>query len=389
MRIPDQAFNRLSVLKKLRAAEPVSRTELARLSGLTGGTITAIVRDLVERGLILEERRPTPHRGRPRLDLRINPEGAFVAGATMTDDARVLAEIANLKGESIHSHAVPLTQTVQPECLAEQFAAVIDQAIAQSPIARERIAQVGIGLPAMVDSRAGEIRFLETFTDLPFAFADAVERRLGIATRIDNNINLLARSEHWFGDGGVDDFTLVLLDLGLGAARYQAGQLVIGSHGAEAELGHTKIVPEGGRPCHCGGEGCLQTYASMSAIVYQASERAGRAPPPVFKLKRAFGELARAAKAGDAAIMALFDRAGRLLGRAIANHINMQDPRRIVLVAQSREFTELVSDAFFDALERDTLPLFRDRGRVTFKQLQETGFARGAAALVLEQLYLA
>jgi predicted NBD/HSP70 family sugar kinase len=390
MRMSDQAFNRLSVLKKLRAAEPVSRTDLAELSGLNGGTITAIVRDLVDRGLVLEERLSASGRGRPRVNLRINPEGALVAGATMTADGRLIAEIVDLRGQAVAPALVaPYVPTAEPEELARQFVRIIAEAIAASFIAPEGIAQIGIGVPAIVDSNTGVIEFFETVGGLPFPFAAAVERELGIPTRIDNNINLLARSEHWFGaDAGIDDFTLVLVDLGLGGARYQHGELLMGSHGIASEMGHTKVVPEGGRPCHCGAEGCLQAYSSMSAIVFQAAELAGEAPPRVHRLRRKFVELAELAKAGDAATMTLFERAGRYLGRAVANHINMQDPGRILLLTRSPDLIALVSKPFFEALHRDTLPVLRDLDRVTFKLMDDASYARGAAAMVLERIYL-
>lgn len=388
MRISDQMFNRLSVLRKLRAAEPVSRTDLAQLSGLNGGTITAIIRDLVERGLVVEERVASPNRGRPKINLRINPEGAFVAGATMTDDGRLLAVIADLRGQNVSSYAGKLVLTSNLDDLAKGFANVIAQAIADSPIPRESISQIGIGLPAIVDSRHGVVEFFETFEGLPFPFADAVQRQLGIPTWVDNNINILARSERWFGDAtAADDFTLVLLDLGLGAARYQAGQLLIGSHGIEAELGHTKILPEGGRPCHCGAFGCLQAYSSMSAIVYQAAELAGEEQPHYLNIRKRFADLAQRAQAGDAAIGALFNRAAHYLGRALANHVNMQDPEHIVVLTRNSDLIALISSPFFEALHRDTLPMLRDASRVTFKQIDEASFARGAAAMVLERLY--
>lgn len=388
MRMPDHVFNRVSVLKKLRAAEPVTRTELARLAGLNGGTITVIVRDLVERGLIREERQAATGRGRPKVDLRINPEGAFVVGATMTDNGRLIAEIADLRGQSVATGTNRLEITRSIADLASQFARLIDEVIGASPVPRAKIAQIGIGLPAMVNADSGVVEFFETLEGLPFAFGDAIERALAIPTRVDNNIALLARAEHWFGDGaGIDDFTLVLVDLGLGAARYQAGELVIGAHSIAAEFGHTKIVPEGGRPCHCGGEGCLQAYSSISAIVYQAAEEAGEPRPAIFELRRRFRDIVARAGAGDAALTPLFERAGRYLGRGVANHVNMQDPDRIILLTQTADLIDLISPWFFAAFERDTLPALRDRGRVTIKRIDQSSFARGAAAMVLERLY--
>lgn len=388
MRIPDQDYNRLRVLKELRAAEPVSRTDLARLSGLTGGTITAIVADLAERGLVVEERVPSAGRGRPRVNLRMNPDGAFVVGATLNTEGQLLAEIANLRGESVFAYSEALSQTASLEGLARQFSDVTTRAIADSPVGRESIAQVGIGLPAIVDSREGIVRFIEVFEGAPYLFADAVKLELGLPVRIDNNINLLTRAEHWFGDGAnTDDFTLIVLDLGMGGASYRQGQLVTGSHGVAAELGHTKIVPENGRLCHCGAHGCLQAYSSVSGIVQQACELAGDPQPAFWQMRKILQKVAARAKAGDAGIARLFQRAGSYLGTGLANHINMQDPNRIIVLAREPALIELISDSLFAALHRDTLPALRDLAKVTFKRLDEQGYARGAVAMVLEQLY--
>jgi predicted NBD/HSP70 family sugar kinase len=388
MRMPDPQFNRLTVLKKLRAAQPVSRTDLAQISGLTGGSITAIVGDLVARGLVLEERLSAAGRGRPKVNLRINPDGAFVAGATLTMHGDVAVEIVNLSGESIFAYAAAVRQTSNLADLASQFVDCLNAAIAGSPIERNRISQIGIGLPAIVDNQRGIVKFLATFDPDPCPFAAIVEGEMGIPTRIDNNINLLARAEHWFGDGaGVDDFTLVLLDLGLGAATYQAGQLVIGSHGTEAELGHTKIVPADGRACHCGAFGCLETYSSISGIVGQFCDLSGQNPPSHFEIRGVLGELINRAQAGADDLREIFQRAGSYFGIGIANYINMLDPDRIIILAREPGVMDMISDPFFSALHDNTLPALRNLARVTFKQLDEQSYARGAAAMVLEQLY--
>lgn len=388
MRLSDSAFNRLSVLKSLRAAEPVSRTDLARLSGLTGGTITGIAGDLVRRGLVIEEKVPARSAGRPRVNLRINRIGAFAAAAHWSKDRRIVVQLVDLKGEQVHAERVPFKRTRSLVDLAHQFADAIAQTIASGPVAIDRITQTGIGLPAIVNSQGGTVEFLETFQDAPCAFAAIVTQQLGIPTRIDNDNNLIARAEHWFGDGaGMDDFTIVQIDLGLGAARYQAGELLLGSRGIEAELGHTKIIPENGRPCHCGGQGCLQSYSSISGIVGQHAEMTDDECPPFYKMRERCADLVRMAKSGDDIVLALFARAGAYLGTAIANHINMQDPERIVILSRETDLIELIRSPFFDALHRNTLPVLHDPSTVTFKQLSDQNYSQGAAALVLEQLY--
>jgi predicted NBD/HSP70 family sugar kinase len=126
----------------------------------------------------------------------------------------------------------------------------------------------------------------------------------------------------------------------------------------------------------------------MSAIVYQAAELAGEQAPSLPRLRGRCVELAKRAMAGDAAVLALFDRAARYLGRAVANHVNMQDPARIVVLTRSPDLIALFSDPFFEALHRDTLSVLREPDRVAFKLMDDTNYARGAAAMVLEQIYL-
>lgn len=390
MRMSDQQFNRLIVLKKLRAAQPVSRTELAGLSGLTGGTITAIIADLVRRGLIIEEKVEIGGRGRPKINLSINPHGAFVVGATLSDEGPVLIDIVDLNGVSVFSCAPRLAPTTIWDDLAGQLAAVIAKSIEASPVSKENIAQVGIGLSAIIDNRSGTALMMETFEPGPFPFAGAVAHRLGIPVHLDNSMNLLARAEHWFGDAtGVDDFTLVILDLALGGACYRDGQLVVGSRGIEAELGHTKIIAENGRLCHCGATGCLQTYCAISGIVGQYREAQGLPELHYLDLRNAFGEMVKEASKGNMLVLGIFQRAGRYLGVGIANHVNMQDPDRIVILCREPDLVSLISAPFFEALQQNILPALYDRTRFAFNELTSHSYSKGAAAMVLEQVYQA
>lgn len=389
MRMTDHEFNRLTVLKKMRASQPISRTDLAQISGLTGGTITAIVRDLVQRGLVLEDKVETGGRGRPRINLSINPQGAYALGATLTGEGPVLIDILDLNGESVYHCAATLDGTRRIDQLAQAMADVIRNAIAASTIPPDAIAKIGIGLPAIVDSRAGVVLMLETFEPGPYAFADAVAGQLGIPVRLDNSNNLLARAAHWFGDSaGMDDFTLVVLDWGLGAACYQQGQLVSGSRGIEAELGHTKIVPDNGRPCQCHGFGCLQAYSAISGIVGQHQDALGLPEPTYLGLNAAFADMVRLARAGDQLVLDIFARAGRYLGIGLANHINMQDPDLLVIMTKTPDLVDLISGPMVDALERNVLPALWDPTKLMFKDLDALTYSRGAAAMVLEEVYL-
>lgn len=386
VRITDQEHNRLQILKLLRVAEPLARTELAARSGLTGGTITAIVGDLVARGLVIEEKMPAK-RGRPRVNLRLNPDAAYVAGVQLSY-GRLIVEIVNLKGESIHSFEAPPRHTGRLADLADEMADAIEQAIAASGVARSAIVRVGIGLPAIVDSVQGLILHFETFDPGPFAFAAPIAARLGIPVTIDNDLNALAHAEHWFGtSAGLDDFTLIIVELAVGSTRYQNGRLFAGSHGIHPELGHTKIVPDG-RPCFCGGRGCLDAYASIWGIVGQAAELRGQEVPHWSVMHGALVALLAESRSGDEAITEIFRRAGTYLGIALANHVNVQDPDRITVLNPVPGFVEHIEDRIRQSLHDNTLRALRGRALLEFKPLDERLRQRGSAAMVAEQLYL-
>jgi transcriptional regulator of PTS gene len=390
MRIGDQEYNRLKVLKTLRRAEPVGRTELAGLSGLTGGTITEICGDLVERGLLLEERMPSGRRGRPRVNLRINPAGGYALGAYLNDDGRVACEIVDLTGTQcfLYVRALPAQRWDRIEPFVAAIAGIIDQAIEASPFPRAMIERVGLGLPALIDSEGGAVHWLQTFEAGPVQVAAPIAEVLQLPVTIDNNINVVARGEHWFGDHAQsDDFLLLHVALGISSARYANGQLVSGAHGLNSELGHSKIVADGGLPCDCGASGCLGAYGSLTGIVRQIATARGEALPHFPQVPEIFRGYADEAERGNAAVQAVFERAGRYLGIAMANHINGFDPGRILMMVDEAALIPRIAPAFFAAVRANTLPAIRAMPVIEIRVLEDELYRQGLAAVVLEQIF--
>jgi predicted NBD/HSP70 family sugar kinase len=388
MRINDQDYNRLRVLKTLRRAEPVARTRLAGLSGLTGSTITDIINRLISHHFILETKVSSPGPGRPRIDLCLNPRAAYVLGAYLRPDNSMVTEIVNLKGGREFSYSAHVTHPISLEDLADQLAKIVNEAIAASPIDRSDIHRIGVGLPAIVDGAAGIVYAMQYVGEGTCPVAAIMEERIGIPVTIDNETNVIARAEHWFGDSEeLDNFSLIVLDLGLSAAHYVNGFLVYGAHGINPELSHCKIVPEGGRRCICGMDGCLTAYCSISGVVGQFFELQGKEAPYYLEMREAFRDMVKQAQAGNEQALEIFARTGKFLGIAMANQINARDPGRIVVMVGESGFRELIHDEFIRALHDNTLPTLRGLAPVEFKELSQETFWQGSAALVLEEVY--
>jgi predicted NBD/HSP70 family sugar kinase len=388
MRLSDQESNRLRVLKAIRRAEPVARTELVELTRLPRQVVSELVGQLAQRNLLLEERAPPSGRGRPRLKLRLNGRAATVVGAFLFPDFRLAVEIADLCGEGLWRTTCQLKREETLEALAKEIAAAVRRAVAAVALDRTTIHSIGLGLPAAVDGLRGVLHWLPGYAPDPVPFAAWVSGEVQAPVFLDSGANVLTRAEHWFGeDRQVDDFSLVALGLGIGLGQYSEGLLRTGDHGMSSQFAHVKVTPSDGPACVCGDHGCLMTYASMSGIVGRISEHRGLATPPGQGLTDAFKGFVGEAQAGDPGALAVFEFAGTALGQAIANYINVWDPTRIIVTCDSDALPSLIEASFRTSLNNHTVKVLRGRVPVRFRSTNPLAFAKGAAARVLEQLY--
>ncbi len=391
MRISDQEFNQLLILKTIRRLEPIARKELADRTGLAGGTITRIINDLIDHRVVTEERVTTRQRGRPRLHLRINPEGGYVIGACLLPDHTLAFEIVNLRGDCVRAETLALQEAQTLEGLALEIAGRIREAIGASPIRKRDIHRVGLTLPAIVDRARGTVLLLATYPESPVPFAGIIQDRIRLPVVIDNSSSMMARAEHWFGTADrLDNFTLIALDIGVGAAYYMDGMLWSGANSINAEFGHSKIGDDDGVPCICGASGCLMMQCGIYGVVSRIAQTRDREPPSVSDLPRVEATLAEYvadARAGDAEAQRAFNRAGRLLGLAASNHINAFDPGRVVVAIKEPGMLEMIREPFLAAVDDNTLPILRDRTDLELKRIDDTLLWQGAAALGLEAFY--
>ena len=388
MRINDYEMNRLQLFKAIRRSEPVARTDLVKMTGLAGGTVSQLTADFLKRDLVLEEKSANPAFGRPRIGLRINAKGGHVLSVSPLADERASIEIVDLRGDPVFTRVAPIKRVKTLKAWSRQIAAIIDESIESSPLSRQDIFRIGVLVQGVVDNSRGVVHWLATFPDEDVPVGAILEQQLKIPVMIDNDANVIARAEHWFGEvHQSDDFSMILVDLGLNNAHYTDGMLWSGAHGINPEFGHSKIVWEDGRRCYCGAHGCLVAYSSIWGIVSKVFESKGVDTPIQTKMHAAFRDIAQAARTGNAQAREAFSIAGRMLGIAAANMLNERDPGRIVIAAFAPDLAPMISDSFFSALELNTLPALRGRVTVEFKLIDVDYYRKGAAAMALEHIY--
>jgi predicted NBD/HSP70 family sugar kinase len=232
------------------------------------------------------------------------------------------------------------------------------------------------------------VHWLATFPDRGVPFAALIEKRLKIPVVIDNDANVVARAEHWFGEEAqLDDFSVIIVGQGVNSAHYVDGMLWTGAHGINPELGHTKISLGDARACYCGMMGCLATYCAVFGIVARVCELRAIEPPPMRGSAEAFRQFAAEARNGEPRARDVFNQAGRMLGVAAANMLNERDPGRIIVMSFEPDMIPMIAAAFSAALEANTLPTGSGRANLQFKQLDTEHYRKGSAALALEQIY--
>ncbi len=207
--------------------------------------------------------------------------------------------------------------------------------------AEETVDAVGFGVPTTIDQRTGTAVMAANLPIADLPIRDLLNERTGLAAFVDNDANVAALAEQRLGAGAgvTDDLIMVTLGTGFGGGIIAGGRIVRGAIGAGAELGHMSIDHDG-PPCvapNCPGVGCIETFASGSALARDAAAYAAANPESPLGRAVAAGEPARGetvcglAQQGDAACTAMLERLGEKLGVALANFVNIFNPGLIAV----------------------------------------------------------
>ncbi|MFS3129718.1 ROK family protein [Nocardioides sp. Bht2] len=266
----------------------------------------------------------------------IDVGGTKIAGAVVDDAGRL--------GQRL-SVPTPISDT---ETLLAAIAGAVQQ------LRTDRVDAVGISVAGFVDATRSSVYFAPNLPLIDVELRAELSRRTGLPTVIENDGNAAAWAEYRFGAArGSEQVILVAVGTGVGGGLVLGGRLQRGGHGVAGEIGHLELVP-GGLPCGCGRTGCLEQYASGSAL--QRSARAAVVADPVAgaALLAAAGgdpnallgpQVTAAAAGGDALAMGLVAELGRLLGEGIADLVAILDPEVIVLGGGVAESGDLLVDA--------------------------------------------
>ena len=197
-----------------------------------------------------------------------------------------------------------------------------------------RIAAVSIMVPGTVDTENAVVVQAPNLPSLTnFPLKAVLEERFGWPVLLENDANAAAVGEMWLGAArGCRDVVSVTLGTGVGGGVILDGELWRGAHGSAGEIGHTTVDPFSGLKCKCGNVGCLELFASATAIVRMTRENLAQFPQSKLNREELTAErVYDAGREGDELALSVFKRFGTYLGIGLANLINILDPEIIVI----------------------------------------------------------
>ncbi|MDN4478203.1 ROK family transcriptional regulator [Demequina sp. SYSU T00039] len=256
-----RSHNRALVLQELYRPGNLSRADLARAVGLTRVTISDLVADLIEEGLVVElGQRADSRPGKPATLLDINRSGFSIVALDLSYDSLFRGVVTDLDGVVLvrDQLSVPgVTGDAAVDAVAQLLARLADRAPAA-------ILGVGVGSPGIVD-QGGTVLSAPNlgWSDLPLQ--TILAERSGLPVTVANDANAAALAERTFG-GVQDDSILVRVGRGVGSGLIVGGTLVQGAHSAAGELGHVVVGTDGGELCACGKVGCLETWLAIPRL---------------------------------------------------------------------------------------------------------------------------
>ncbi|WP_108661117.1 ROK family transcriptional regulator [Acuticoccus kandeliae] len=312
-----------TVMRTAMEQGPISRAELARLTGLSKQTMSEVFRTLEEGGWLEVTGHARGSVGRSATLYEVQPRRALVFGADV-GGTKIEAALADMNGALV-AETTEATDPRGGEHVLAQIANLCDRLVAEAEIPRERVAVGAVGVAGAYNPKTRALAMVPNISGLAGPDFDArLARHLGFETLVDNDVNMAAKGEKWRGAGrNLSSFVFIALGTGIGMGIINDGEIVRGAHGAAGEIATLPIGadPFDARTFHAGA---LETSIGSAGIGADYAGRTGQADVSV-------REIMDRARAGEDAARATVDAVGRTLASAILAVCAVVDPERVVL----------------------------------------------------------
>jgi len=369
--------NKGNILNLIREKKPVSRSELARITGMSPTSVGRIVTELIGLGLIKEtELAFSRGVGKKALLLDTEPNSVYVACAQIDEDVSRVG-IVDFDGTIIReSTCICDAHNMSWDEFTDKVCDEIEKVIAEADFDKSRIIGLGIGVPGLVDTAHGIVLSSPQLRWENIQLAKHVESRLGYKTTIDNVIKAKALAENTYGsDRDAKRVVFVHFGTGVGSALITDNRIYRGVTNSAGEIGHTTINPNG-RLCDCGRRGCLQTYITERALLQEAR---------TIRNISGIDEIFEAASKGEGWAVSILDNLHTYISIAICNIICMYNPNIVIIGGKMVKKPPEIESIIKEKVDRQIWAQFQGSYEIKCSSLGEHAGLLGMAVLLVNK----
>lgn len=379
-------LNRSAVINSIRRKGPISRTEIAQMTKLGQSTMTKIIEELIALDLVHEKGEAHSTGGRKAILLEFNHLFAYAIGIKIMQDHLICA-LTDLQANIVDKKEIFFDPSTNPSLIIDLIIKTIQQTFSDFQLQPHNILGIGIAVSGLVNSKTGIVLRSPLLNWSNVDISSKLKEEFQIPVFVDNDVNAYTYAELEFGYGKTSNqFICFSIGDGIGSGFIIDRKVYKGEYGGAGEFGHT-IINVDGRPCHCGQNGCLETYLSNSALNINAQELFPKYPTSILKNQQInYERLTEAAIESDQLALEVFNQVSRYLSVGLINAINSFNPKTIILIGEA-----LVGKEFFipQSVERARENFFRGsfETKIVISKLGNDAWIQGAALQAIDQLF--
>ncbi|CAM3786476.1 ROK family transcriptional regulator [Mesobacillus zeae] len=388
-----KSMNRSLILNIIRQKEPISRAEIAKLTKLTPPTVSNLVKELLQTGIIIERTLGESSGGRKPTLLTLNGENFHVIGLDVgSKDIKVI--ITTLSCKLLKKKCFPIPESINNDKLLELIIDSIHSIKSSEEIDEKKIIGIGVAMHGIVDPEKGESVFAPNLNLHHIPIKAVLEKEFDMIVKVENDARTMSLGELWFGNGmSSESFVCINVGRGIGAGIVINGKLFHGNHSISGEIGHMMIDVNGPK-CPCGNYGCLQTFSSGPAIAEGVKKLLRLGHSSLIEelaennLDKINAELIYdAAKKGDQLCTTALQQAGYYLGIGLTNLIHLINPAQIIIGGGVSNAHEFVIEGVRKTVSQKALTESAKNTEIIISKFGADATVIGAVALILVELF--
>ncbi|WP_068675166.1 ROK family transcriptional regulator [Oceanobacillus sp. Castelsardo] len=375
-----KTVNKKIILNKIRTSQPISRAQIAKETGLTPPTVSSIVKEVVDEGLVIESKLGESSGGRKPTMLHINSDAFYVIGVDAGPEI-VECVLTDLTGKIYERTSSSLKGQLTNETFLNLLKENIYTILELSKMDQEKIIGIGVAMHGVVDVENGTSLNAPSLNLKNIPIKDELSKTFDLEIKVENDARAMALGESWFGGhDDVNSMVAVNIGRGVGAGVVINGELFHGAQDMAGEIGHMTIDLHGD-VCKCGNRGCLQTFVIGDAIVKRMKERCHNLEEITAK------EIYERALQGEAAFVQILEETGNIIGIGLTNLIHLINPSKIILGGGVMKSEKFLMPAILETIQERALTPKSKETTVMVTKLGDDATLLGAVALLLVELF--